>query len=296
MPRQATVTVSGQSASSTTTGESITSRRPDFTVSVESPGDAASVSGTVSSLQVGNVSSELITIDSPQTQDTESTLFFGESNLLTCVAGPADRQTQTASPIAPQNRMSYPITDTISDRTPEVFAATTNSVKTEYLLNEGAFTFADTEVCLVVLQAYFKWFHPCFPILDRFEIYKQHKSGHISPLLFQAVLFIGASYCDDDAVHRMGFEDRPDAKQQLYNRAKALYDLDWENNKLTVLQSLFLISFWRAGPLNEKNTRYWLGAAISLAQTRGFHRSYVCFLEVTCVKTANSFEESSLKE
>jgi hypothetical protein len=212
------------------------------------------------------------------------------------VVGPADRQTQIASPIAPQNRMSYPITDAISDRTPEVFAATTNSVKAEYLLNEGAFTFANTEVCLSVLQAYFEWFHPCFPILDRFEIYKQHNFGHMSPLLFQAVLFIGASYCDDNTVHRMGFKDRPDAKQQLYNRAKALYDLDWENNKLTVLQSLFLISFWRAGPLNEKNTRYWLGAAISLAQTRGFHRSYVSFLEAKCVKTANSFEECSLKE
>jgi hypothetical protein len=296
VPRQATATASGQLAGSTNSGEFITSRRSDFPVSEESPGDVASLSGTVSSLQPGNVSSELIAFESPQTQDTESTLFFGESNLLTCVVGPADRQTQTASPIAPQNRISYPITDAISDRTPEVFAATTNSVKAEYLLNEGAFTFADTEVCLSVLQAYFEWFHPCFPILDRFEIYKQHNFGHMSPLLFQAVLFIGASYCDDNTVHRMGFKDRPDAKQQLYNRAKALYDLDWENNKLTVLQSLFLISFWRAGPLNEKNTRYWLGAAISLAQTRGFHRSYVSFLEAKCVKTANSFEECSLKE
>ena len=231
--------------------------------------------GTVTSVRAGNESAESAAFESPQTQDTESTLFFGESNFLTCVAGPGAQLPQSASTIAPQVRMSYPITDTINDRTSELFAATGNPLKAKYLLNEGAFTFADNDVCLVVLQAYFEWFHPCFPILDRFDIYEQHKLGQISPLLFQAILFVGASYCNEDAVRRMGFKDCPDAKQHLYNRAKVLYDSDWENNKVTILQSLFLISFWRAGPLNVKNTRYWLGAAISLAQSRGFHRSYV---------------------
>lgn len=33
------------------------------------------------------------------------------------------------------------------------------------------------------------------------------------------------------------------------------------------------MSFWRAGALLEKDTRHWLSAAISLAQTKGLHRS-----------------------
>jgi hypothetical protein len=59
----------------------------------------------------------------------------------------------------------------------------------------------------------------------------------------------------------------------MYNRAKDLYDADYETDKITVSQALFLMSFWRAGPLLEKDTRHWLGAAISLAQTKGMHRS-----------------------
>jgi hypothetical protein len=246
----------------------------DPPVSQGPPGNAPFLPSPLPSSQAGSELRDTRAFQAPQSQDTQSTLFFGESNILTCVVGPAERQGQAASPLTALNRMSYPITEAITDGSPQLSAPTsTNSTRANHLLNEGAFTFAEPNICLVVLQAYFEWFHPCFPILDRAEIYKQHSLCQLSPLLLQAVLFIGASYCDDDTVHSMGFNDRPDAKHHLYHRARALYDLDWENNKITILQSLFLISFWRGGPLNEKNTRYWLGAAISLAQTRGFHRS-----------------------
>jgi hypothetical protein len=59
----------------------------------------------------------------------------------------------------------------------------------------------------------------------------------------------------------------------LSNHIKDIYDADYETDKITVSQALFLMSFWRAGPLLEKDTRHWLGAAISLAQTKGMHRS-----------------------
>ncbi|KEZ44903.1 hypothetical protein SAPIO_CDS2248 [Scedosporium apiospermum] len=111
----------------------------------------------------------------------------------------------------------------------------------------------------------------------RAETARMFEAGELSPLLFQAMLFIGSSYCEEEIVRSMGFKDRPEAKAALYHRVRLLYDADWESNKVAVLQSLFLTSFWRAGPLNEKNTRYWLGAAISLAQTRGFHRTPLYF-------------------
>ncbi|KAH8810925.1 putative cutinase transcription factor 1 alpha [Xylogone sp. PMI_703] len=202
-------------------------------------------------------------------------LFFGESNLLTCVAGSGAEDTPAPSNKA-QERLVYPISDAINIRASKLFAEhtlPTSSSKAHYLAKEGAFTLPDPQDCVSVLKAYFKWFHPAFPIVDRIEIANKYHKGEMSPLLLQAMLFIGASYCDDDTVHRMGFKDRPEAKSQLYNRAKILYDADWESSEMIILQSLFLISFWRAGPLNVKTTRYWLGAAISLAQARGFHRS-----------------------
>jgi hypothetical protein len=87
------------------------------------------------------------------------------------------------------------------------------------------------------------------------------------------MLFIGVIHCDEDHLKELGLGVRHRAKYIYYNRAKDIYDADHEQRKLTVIQSLFLLSFWRAGALLEKDARHWLGAAISLAQTKAFHRS-----------------------
>jgi hypothetical protein len=70
----------------------------------------------------------------------------------------------------------------------------------------------------------------------------------------------------------LGYTVRQEARNTMYNYAKDIYDADYVTDKITVSQALFLMSFWRAGPLLEKDTRHWLGAAISLAQTKGMHR------------------------
>jgi hypothetical protein len=57
------------------------------------------------------------------------------------------------------------------------------------------------------------------------------------------------------------------------SQAKDIYDAEYEAKQLTIIQSLFLLSFWRAGALLEKDARHWLGTAISLAQTKALHRS-----------------------
>lgn len=211
------------------------------------------------------------------TQAIDRTLFFGESNFLTCVAGSGFERPQPQNkPAQPTNRLVYPIAEAINtknSKNPTTKSIPISSARYNFLQSENALTFPSPHVRLDVLRAYFRWFHPCFPVLDRAEIARTVESDEISPLLLQAILFVGASYCDGETIQKMGFKDHPDAKAQHYQRARLLYDADWESNKVTVLQALFLMSFWRAGPLNEKNTRYWLGSAISLAQTRGFHRA-----------------------
>jgi hypothetical protein len=87
------------------------------------------------------------------------------------------------------------------------------------------------------------------------------------------MLFIGVIHCDEKSLVELGLGVRHRAKYIYYNRAKDIYDADHEQRKLTVIQSLFLLSFWRAGALLEKDARHWLGAAISLAQTKALHRS-----------------------
>lgn len=215
------------------------------------------------------------TIVSASTTDTKGTLFLGESNHLTCVA--SDNHVDSdANPLASpeKSKLSYLISEAIDSRASRV----ASSVRPDpslfrFLTQEGAFIAPDPKSSEQILSCYFKWFHPSFPIVDKADFYNSYRSDTLSQLLFQAMLFIGATYCSEKSLYEFGLKDRHAAKAQFYYRAKLLYDADWETNKVVVIQSLFLMSFWRAGPVAEKDTRHWLGIAINLAQTQGFHRS-----------------------
>lgn len=87
------------------------------------------------------------------------------------------------------------------------------------------------------------------------------------------MLFVGVLHCEDSVLQALGEGPRHQAKYVFYTHAKDIYDAEIEQKKFTVIQALFLLSFWRAGALLEKDVRHWLGAAISLAQTKGLHRS-----------------------
>jgi hypothetical protein len=138
---------------------------------------------------------------------------------------------------------------------------------------DGAFSFPPATLRDELLRAYFQWFHPHFAIVDEPELWKAHSSRTVSPLLLQSMLFIGVIHCDESVLVSLGWGNRQRSKYLFYTRAKDIYDSEYETSKLTVIQSLFLMSFWRAGALLEKDARHWLGAAISLAQTKALHRS-----------------------
>lgn len=138
---------------------------------------------------------------------------------------------------------------------------------------DGAFAFPPRDTVASLLKAYFQWFHPCQPVVDEVETWQIFETGDMSPLLLQSMLFVAAAHCDDSVLLSGGLGDRHEAKFKFYTRARDLYDADIESNNITLIQSLFLISFWRGHVPQEKDVRHWLGAAISLAQRRGLHRS-----------------------
>jgi hypothetical protein len=198
----------------------------------------------------------------------DSTVFLGESSSISLVHGPRIHSAANHASPADKSRLRYPIPDEVSLKTSITpFENRRKAARIEYLESDGAFTFPSNEVCIVLLGAYFEWFHPCFPILDRHSFHNSYLTKSVSPLLFQAVLFVGATHCNEEIMRGLGFPARQEARNVLYNHAKDIYDADYETDKITVCQALFLMSFWRAGPLLEKDTRHWLGAAISLAQT-----------------------------
>lgn len=201
------------------------------------------------------------------------TLFFGESNFLTLVPGNEAAALEGAGSASNQKpRLTFPIPGSPGSQS-QVEGAGISAGTMRYLRDEGALTLPDLQTCLPALQAYFTWFHPSFPILDRAEVTRRLAAMDISRFLLQAMLFIGATYCDDDTIVAMGFKDRSEAKRILYTRARLLFHADWEKDEIILIQSIFLMSFWRGGPADVRDVRYWLGVVITLSESYGLHRS-----------------------
>ncbi|KAL4960738.1 Zn(II)2Cys6 transcription factor [Aspergillus stella-maris] len=208
---------------------------------------------------------------------TEPTVFLGESSPLTSVMDP------TQPP-----KLHYALPDRLllpsGGSSARDEAVRLHAVQqAAQLESDGSLSFPPRRTVDALLKAYFRWFHPCFPIVDRGAIYRARSQPSspddpsnagglgLPPLLLQAMLFIGVSLCDDRTFSEIEYPVRYRAKFLFYSRAKAIYEADAESNPIVKLQALFMLSFWRGGPSEERDVRFWLGVAISLAQKRGMH-------------------------
>ncbi|KAF5671386.1 cutinase transcription factor 1 [Fusarium denticulatum] len=204
------------------------------------------------------------------------TLFFGESNFLTLVPG-GPRQSKSQDDQGKQpSRLVFPINQTPQSALEGDSPASIEHLSpgtTRYLRDEGALTTPSLHACIPALEAYFTWFHPCFPILDRSDFVRKLALSQVSYILLHSMLFVGATYCDEATITSMGFSSRTQAKSLLYTRARLLFHADWERDQITLIQSLFLMSFWRGGPSDVRDVRYWLGVAIGMAESYGLHRT-----------------------
>ncbi|KAL6710608.1 hypothetical protein ACN47E_008656 [Coniothyrium glycines] len=205
-----------------------------------------------------------------ESAQAEDAVFLGESSSLRYV-------TEEPSPAAAERRQSLfrhavPNTAKAEALVPE-WEAERRRARMKALQAEGAFSFPSNNVRVELLKAYFQWFHPHFAIVDEAEFWDSHQNNNVSPLLLQAMLFIGVIHCQESTLTALGWGNRHRAKWLVYIRAKDIYDATYETNKVIVIQALFLMSFWRAGALLEKDARHWLGTAISLSQSRALHRS-----------------------
>lgn len=216
---------------------------------------------------------------------TPGTRFFGESNFLTLVPGDDEGVSAQSNTSGGNNnnqkpRFTFTIPATPQSISQAAEGGTNISPGTmRYLRDEGALTLPDFQSCLPAFEAYFAWFHPSYPVLDRAQVARRLSSASsfsgvdMSRMLLQAMLLIGSTYCDVGTIRAMGFADRSQAKTTFYMRARLLFHADWEKDEMVLIQSLFLMSFWRGAPADVRDVRYWLGVVITLAESYGFHRS-----------------------
>ncbi|KAH8149826.1 uncharacterized protein LAJ45_05978 [Morchella importuna] len=148
----------------------------------------------------------------------------------------------------------------------------------EYLTKKGALTLPAEPLRSELLKSHFDFVHPYMPLLNRREFLdivtsEDGSKGKVSLLLFQAVMFTGSAFVDMDSLRIAGFTTRKAARKAFFTKVRALYDFDHEQDRMSLVQTLLLMTYWYETPDDQKDTWHWMGVAISLCHTIGLHRN-----------------------
>ncbi|KIW19593.1 hypothetical protein PV08_00166 [Exophiala spinifera] len=145
----------------------------------------------------------------------------------------------------------------------------------EYLQRKGAFIIPEPGLRNELLRCYVQYVHPYLPLLDLQEflatVQKDQPTDTVSLLLFQAVMFAATAYIDMRYLIAQGYATRKAARKAFFQRVKLLYDFDYESDRVSLVQSVLLMTYWYETPDDPKDVWHWLGVAISVARTIGLN-------------------------
>lgn len=145
----------------------------------------------------------------------------------------------------------------------------------EILKFRGAFLLPPRDLCDDIVDAYFERIHPTIPLINRSLFMRRYNNPLHPPslLLLQAVLLAGSRVCRNPALmDSTGSSEL--ASLTFFKRVKALYDSNYETDRIAIVQSLILMGWWWEGPEDvTRNSFYWTRVALSVAQGFGLHRS-----------------------
>ncbi|KAI1170474.1 fungal-specific transcription factor domain-containing protein [Nemania sp. FL0916] len=190
--------------------------------------------------------------------------FLGESSNLTLLVH--DRQGSS-------DVVHYPLPENV--RGSRARLTELDNIEIEILHQRGAFLLPPRGLCDELIEAYFKWVHPIVPVINRTRFMRSYRDSKNPPslLLLQAVLLAGSRVCQNQQLMDANGSTTP-AALTFYKRAKALYDANYEDDRVTIVQSLLLMGWYWEGPEDvTKNVFYWSRVAIIVAQGSGMHRS-----------------------
>ncbi|KAJ5515020.1 hypothetical protein N7463_004572 [Penicillium fimorum] len=117
------------------------------------------------------------------------------------------------------------------------------------LYEQGAFEVPGARSRAGILNGYFQFVHPELPILsqeDFLMVLDQSYGGSrgISFLLFQAVIFAATAFQPADSLALDGFNNRREARKTRFERVRLLYSYGCEEDRIAILQSVLLMTYW----------------------------------------------------
>jgi len=203
-------------------------------------------------------------------EDNGRTFYLGEAFSLAFVV----KTVCSPSHSNGQYNVHHPVPASVDNRARNGFSDPAMETEEMNLLQKkGAFQLPVKHVRDKLIATYFNCFHPAYPVFNRRSFALLYEQGQLSILVLQTIFYISVTVCEETLLHETGFANRHEARTAFYLRAKALYDADYERDKIKLTAVLFLLGFWWQGPEDQKDSWHWLGASISLAQTLGMHRS-----------------------
>ncbi|KAL4779227.1 fungal-specific transcription factor domain-containing protein [Aspergillus varians] len=132
------------------------------------------------------------------------------------------------------------------------------------------------EVLDVFTKHYFLYVHPFLPVVDEAVFWRKYRSvdagsGKISTLLFQAMLFAASSFVPLEAAKKCGYDSLIAARDDLFRRAKRLYESGVEKDRVVIAQACLLLTFYTTESEHCKTNSHWLRLAILYAKKEQAH-------------------------
>ena len=141
----------------------------------------------------------------------------------------------------------YPLPDTIKGTGARLTEL--DNIEIEILHQRGAFLLPPRALCDELVGAYFKWVAPVVPVVSRSRFMRRYRDPKNPPslLLLQAILLAGSRVCTNPQLMDPSGSTTP-AAMTFYKRAKALYDANYEDDRVTIVQALVLMGWYWEGP------------------------------------------------
>ena len=170
--------------------------------------------------------------------------YLGESTSLSMVI--QDGQ-------AMEEAVHYPLPDTV--RGAKAQLTELDNIEIDILHRRGAFLLPSRALCDEIVESFFTWVAPVLPLINRSRFMRRYRDNENPPslLLLQAILWAGSRVC----IHPQLIDangSTTSAARNFYKRAKALYDADYEDDRVAIVQALVLMGWGWDDPEGKLET------------------------------------------
>ena len=143
----------------------------------------------------------------------------------------------------------------------------------DYLSARGAFTPPVVGLEKLLVSAFLERFYPLYSMVDREEILQLHQKSALPYILLHAICMIGSTFCDISTIHKYGFDSRMKARKSFNDKAKVMFDFEYEKDRVVLLQTVILLSFWGPHMDSSWNPCSWVGFGVTIAASLGMHKA-----------------------